>query len=221
MKNIYFSILILFFFTVTSCRNENKKNIEFKGFKIDIKKDEEPPLIFEVIAESESQFFIENERKKWNITLTKPVLEIKVHNWKLFPHNNIEFEYPRTYSFKSDLSLTNDIWILSGNNLIIMVIRPIVSMGLNEYTEQMVEQFGRLNCKTESISKDINRRKFNGKKLSITLAGTNIEMEILELIDSTGKKSFLIFQDTLDEDYKHSSEYHNTMKKIQKTLKIK
>ncbi len=221
MKNT--SILIisfLFSLVFISCDWKKESQIEFKDFEINLSKDEEPPLIFELISENETQYFIENQPKKWNGSVKDSEMIIKVYDWKLFPHNNIEFEYPRTYSFEADLSITNDIWTLSGYDFKIMVIRPIIGMNVKVYVDEMIAQFGPSNCSTKEITKKINNSELNGIQLSVKLAGINLELDVLEIIDNSGKKSLLVFQDSLSDSKENSKESLSTMKRIEQTFKV-
>lgn len=220
MKKTLVIIIFLSSFIYLSCEKKKESQIKFKDFEINLSKDEEPPLIFELISGNEIQYFVENQPKKWNGLAKDSETTIEVYDWKLFPHNNVEFEYPRTYSFEADLSITNDIWTLSGNDFTIMVIRPIIAMNVNEYVDKMIAQFGPSNCSTKEITKKINNSKLNGIKLSVTLAGTNIELDVLEIIDNSGKKSLLVFQDSLSDSKENSKESLNTMKRIRQTFKI-
>ena len=221
MKNTSIIIIsFLFLFVLISCERKKESQIKFKDFEINLSKDEEPPLIFELISENGTQYFVENQPKKWNGLAKDMESTIEVYDWKLFPHNNLEFEYPRTYSFEADLSLANDFWTLSGNDFKIMVIRPIVEMNIEEYVNDMVAQFGPSNCTTKEITKKINNSELNGIKLSVNLAGINLELDVLEIIDNSGKKSLLVFQDSLTDSKENSEESLNTMKRIKETFKI-
>ncbi|MFD2564476.1 hypothetical protein [Aquimarina rubra] len=207
-------------FSQTSCEHKKESKINFKDFEIRLSKDEEPPLIFELKTENETQYFVENQPKKWKGLANKSETTIGVYEWKLFPHNNIEFEYPRTYSFEAKLSITNDIWTLSGNDFTIMVIRPIVEMDVKEYVDEMISQFGQSNCSTKEITEQINSSKLNGIKLSVTLAGINLELNVFEVVDNNGKKSLLVFQDSLTQAKENSKESNKTMERIKQTFKI-
>ncbi|WP_028893053.1 hypothetical protein [Tenacibaculum sp. 47A_GOM-205m] len=221
MKNsslILISLIILL--SQTSCERKKDSKINFKDFNISLSKDEEPPLIFELKSENETQYFVENQPKKWNGLTKESEATIRVYDWKLFPHNNLEFEYPRTYSFEADLSITNDIWTLSGNDFKIMVIRPIVEMKLEEYVDEMISQFGKSNCSTKKITKKINSSELNGIKLSVTLAGIDLELDVLEVMDKSGKKSLLVFQDSLTDSKENSKESKSTMERMKQTFKI-
>lgn len=221
MKNqslIIISFIILF--SQTSCENKNESRINFKDFEISLSKDEEPPLIFELKSENVTQYFVENKPKRWNGLSKESETKISVYDWKLFPHSNLEFEYPRTYSFEADFSITNRIWTLSGNDFVVMIIRPIFEIDIKEYVDEMINQFGKSNCSTNKIIKKINTSKLNGIKLSVTLAGIDLEIDILEVIDKSGKKSLLVFQDTLSDTKENSKESKSTMERIRQTFKI-
>jgi len=221
MRNTSIIIIIfLFLFIHISCEQKKESKIKFKDFEINLSKDEEPPLIFELISENKTQYFVENQPRKWNGLAKDSETTIGVYDWKLFPHNNIEFEYPRTYSFEADLSITNDIWTLTGNDFIIMVIRPIIEMNVKEYVDEMIAQFGPSNCTTKEITRKINNSKLNGIKLSVILAGINIELDVLEIINKSGKKTLLVFQDSLSDSKENSKESLNTLKRIEQTFKI-
>ncbi len=203
-----------------SCDQKQESKIKFKDFEISLSKDEEPPLIFGISSEGKTQYFVENQTRKWNLLTKNSDITIRVYDWKLFPHNNIEFEYPRTYSFEADLSIINDIWTLSGNDFTIMVIRPIIETEVKEYVDDMITEFGPSNCTKQEISKRINNSKLNGIKLSVNLAGIDIELDVFEIIDKNGKKSFIVFQDSLTDSKENSKESINTMKRIEQTFKI-
>ncbi|TPN85865.1 hypothetical protein [Aquimarina algicola] len=221
MKNTSTSIIIfLFLLIIISCTQKKESQIKFKDFEINVSKDEEPPLVFELVSKNGTQYFIENQPKKWNGVPQDSEIKIKVYDWKLFPHNNIEFEYPRTYSFEADLSKTNDIWTLSGNDFKIMVIRPLIEMDVKTYVDKMVEQFGPSNCTTKEIFKKLNHSELNGIQLLVKLSGVYLELNVMEIIDNSGNKSLLVFQDSLSDAKKNSKESSSTMKRIEQTFKV-
>ncbi|PQJ78396.1 hypothetical protein [Polaribacter porphyrae] len=220
MKKIIFVIsLILVLTTYLSCKKKETK-IDFKNFEISLSKNEEPPLIFELKCEDETQYFVENQPKKWDRLAKNSETTISVYEWKLFPHNNILFEYPRTYSFEAELSITEDIWTLSGNNFVIMVIRPIIEMDVHSYVNDLIVQFGSENCITKDITKKLNNIELKGIKLSVVIAGIDMELDILQVIDSKGKKSLIVFQDSLTDTKEKSIESKNTLERINQTFKI-
>ncbi|MFC7772394.1 hypothetical protein [Flavobacterium sp. GCM10027622] len=221
MKKIFlFLVSIIIAFTQTSCDQKRESKISFKDFEVNLAKDEEPPLIFELKSENGTEYFIENQSKKWKGLDKGTQTTISVYDWKMFPHNNIQFEYPRTYTFEADLSTTNDIWTLSGNDFKIMIIRPLVELDVKEYVNEMISQFGKANCSTKKITKKINTYRLDGMKLSATLSGIPIEIDVFEIIDKSGNKSLLVFQDALTDNNENSNESRSTMKRIEQTLQI-
>lgn len=220
MKNSSIIIMLLLFIVSTSCEKKSESNTTIKNFKISLSKDEEPPLIFELKSRNNIQYFVENKQKKWNELNKDSEVTISVYKWKLFPHNNIEFEYPRNFSFEAELSVTEDIWTLSGNNFTIIVIRPIVFIDIESYVNDMITQFGSQNCSTKRVTKKINNSKLNGIKVSVVIAGVNIEIDVFEIIDKRGKKSLIVFQDTLSDSKENSEESQTAFERINQTFKI-
>lgn len=221
MKKIFlFLVSIIIAFTQTSCDQKRESKISFKDFEVNLAKDEEPPLIFELTSENGTEYFIENQSKKWTGLDKGTPTTISVYDWKLFPHNNIQFEYPRAYTFEADLSTTNDIWTLSGNDFKIMIIRPLVELDVKEYVNEMISQFGKANCSAKKITKKINTYRLDGMKLSATLSGIPIEIDVFEIIDKSGNKSLLVFQDALTDNNENSNESRSTMNRIEQTFVI-
>jgi len=105
------------------------------NFEIKLSENEEPPLILKLLSENETHYFIENQPKKWDGLSKNSEATIEIYDWKLFPHNNLEFE-------------------------------------------------------------------------------------VLEIIDTSGKKSLLVFQDSLSDSKENSKESLKTMKRIKQTFKI-
>lgn len=203
-----------------SCSKKKESKINFKDFEINLSKDEEPPLILEVKSKNKTQYFVENQSKKWQGIAKESETTISVYDWKLFPHNNLSFEYPRTYTFEADLAITSDIWTLSGNDFKIMIISPKNSIPVKEYVDGMVSQFGPSNCSTKKVTKQVNSYSLNGMSLFISLTGVNLEMEIFEVVDTNGKSSLLVFQDSLTDEKENSRESKKTMRRIDQTFKV-
>lgn len=221
MKNQFIFIIAFFFiFFQISCSKKKESKINFKDFEINLSKDEEPPLILEVKSKNDIQYFVENQSKKWQGIAKDSETIISVYDWKLFPHNNIAFEYPRTYSFEADLTTTSNIWTLSGNDFKIMIISLKKSISVKEYVDGMVSQFGLSNCSTKKITKQINSYDLDGMSLLVSLTGVNLEMEIFEVVDTNGKSSLLVFQDSLTDEKDNSKESKKTMRKIDQTFKV-
>lgn len=222
MKKTTTILTVLFIsFIYLSCEGKKESKLNLNDFEISLSEEEEPPLILELITERDTQYFIENEPANWEGLTKGSKLKIGVYDWKLFPHSNIEFEYPRTYTYEADLSITNDIWTLSGNDFKIMVVRSIVDMDAKGYVDDLVSQFGPENCSTKKINKKLNQSTLSGIRLSVSITGTDIELDVLEIKDSSKKTGLIIFQDVLTDANENSQDSHNTLKRIEQSFKIK
>lgn len=221
MKNIIKSaFLIQILLLCFSCKQKEESVEKFQNIDVHLAKDEEPPLLFEVKTTDTTQVFVENLTKKWEGTITNSDVTISVYPWKLFPHNNIEFEYPRTFSFEADLSDTSDMWILSGNDFKIMVFQSNEEIAMTEYVEKMTAKFGSANSNTSFISRTLGNVQYKGTKISVTLAGASLEMSVFQITAKNGKKFLLIFQDSLINDNANSKESKKVLERFESTFKL-
>jgi len=221
LKLTHYFTAIFLVLLIFSCKEPNASNLNFDDFAYNLEPNEEPPLIFILNSESDTFYVVENQKSKLNFLKKDGEITIGIYDWRRFPHNNMTFEYPKHFSFEADLSPSLDIWTLSGIDFNIIVIHPSTEMSTKTYVQEMMNQFGPSNCSTKFISKKLNHKKLSGIELSVNLANVNIRLEVLEIRRPSGKKSFIVFQDTLDDNMESSQECLNVMRRLDQTFKIR
>ena len=92
---------------------------------------------------------------------------------------------------------------------------------LDDFVNEMVNQFGKKNCKVEKTQINIGGKNLIGKRINVSLVGQNLTLDFLEIKISDFKSRFIAFQDSKNEDGSSSSESMKTIKMIDQTIEYK
>ena len=167
---------------------------------------DEPKAAFEVILNQKKFRVSADEELKLDSMPAKISLKIRQLPTKLFNNLSISFEYPgsMSYEFQQDYGLK--FWTLSGNNLVLMVFELDTKSTLDQIVSESVKKFGKKNCTVEEIQRTLGGHTWKGQKITVTLAGTQLTQEYLDIPLNDFKTRFICMQDVIAEN-KHSEEY--------------
>ncbi len=216
----YFFILLVGL-VLFGCNQNKNSTIYLNDKTINLEPSEEPPLIFELTIDEKTNYVFQNEIENFNGDFKNPKVQIKIHNWRQFPHGNLFFEYPSNYLFEYTKEKSSNTWTLSGNDFKIMYVKILSDLTAEKYTDNIREIIGSSNCTKSQISRNFNGIELNGFKLKVNLIENTYINYVYEINTNDRYSSFLVFQDFIDEDGRTSAESKKTFDKIDKTLSIK
>jgi hypothetical protein len=180
----------------------------------------EPKATFDVLINGRAYQVSENEQLVLDTTLSKPRISIRLADYKKFDNSSLSFDYPRHLSFEFLRDTGYENWTFSGNSLVIMLFELDGKTPLSSLVDEMVKKFGKKNCSVEDFQKELGHKKWNGKKLTVTLAGQKLILDCYEISLNDSKSRFIYFQDSIDQD-SHSQEYDEGFKIIDSTIHFK
>lgn len=181
---------------------------------------EEPGAIFEITINGKSYPILQGESLKLDSIIDKPVISVKLSDYKIFNKSSLSFRYPAfmSYEFQQDFGFKN--WTLNGNNLSILFFEMDAETNLNMLVSEMVKKFGKKNCSVEDFRKELGNKTCDGKKLFVSLIGQKLVLECYEIKLNDYKSRFLYFQDVITEE-QHSKEYYSALEMVNSTIVYK
>ncbi|MEP6845357.1 MAG: hypothetical protein ABI861_05115 [Panacibacter sp.] len=209
MKFLYPAIFILGI-TVNSAAQENN-----------IKSSKEPKSSFELKINGKIYLIKEEEELKLDTILSNPSISIKLSDFKKFDNSHISFQYQRHLSFEYEEDEGYKNWTLSGNNIVVLMFEFDVDVPFSEFIGEMVTKFGKENSSVVDFKKQLGGKDFNGKKLSVSIAGQKLDLDFYEIKLGDNKSRYIEFQNTLDDNNSSSEEYLTVFNKINSTIVFK
>mgnify|MGYP000899697530 FL=1 len=138
---------------------------------------------------------------------------------KRFHYGDVDFQYPRYFTFEADLSSDDvKLWSLSGNKAVIMVQRYPIVMDHKIMAEQLLPSFGEGNSTLGTCEMMFNGVDTAGSRVVTTIGQGTIAQEIYSFPMTTGSL-LLVLQDTLDSD-KNSEEFKAFRAQLARTFKL-
>jgi hypothetical protein len=204
-----FAFFLLFIY-LNSCAQEIKINSS-----------QEPKSTFEISISGKSYLIKEGEELRLDTTLSKPLITIKLADYKKFDNSSISFDYPGYFSFEYEQDSGYKNWTFTGNNIVVMVFEIDVKTSLDALVEEMVSKFGKQNCRIENFQKELGNKSWNGKKLKVTLAEQTLSLDFYEITLADGKSRFIAFQDSKKENGSSTEEYKKGFITINSTIAYK
>ncbi|MEO6253753.1 MAG: hypothetical protein ABIO79_10625 [Ferruginibacter sp.] len=208
MKTIFITLIFLL---------ANGFNVKAQDVKNNSAK--EPKTNLEVTINGKKMIVTEEETFIVDSTLVKPSISIKLSAFKKFDISAISFDYPKHLSFEFEQDYGYKNWTLSGNSFTVMVFEMDAKTTLNSIMAEMIKKFGKKNTVIEDFEKELGGRKFDGKKLTVSLVGQKLEMECYEILLDDYKSRFIYFQDLIT-DNQNSDEYLQGLSKIRSSIKF-
>ena len=178
----------------------------------------EPITEFEVNIGGKVYLFKEGEIKKLDTVLSKPSISIKLADYKKFDNGAVSFQYPRHLSFEFEKDAGYKGWTLSGNNMVVMFFEFDAKVAMDDLLVEMVNKFGKENCKQEVFRKELGHKICEGVQLHVTLVGQQLSLGFYELVLKDGKSRFIAFQESLGEEGISTDEFKAGFKIINATI---
>ena len=147
----------------------------------------------------------------------------KPQPYRVFPYGGITFKYPRSFAFEADLAdLDRKNWTLSGNDLKLMYFLVNARLTTDEFADNMIEQFGRENCKvTDANAKIIlGKQTLPGTTIQIAVASHKMVMDIYRIPSPGGVTKLVVFQDSLDNAGNRSNEGVQAVKEMKSSFTV-
>jgi hypothetical protein len=182
----------------------------------------EPPLTFVVKLDEQEARIVEGETGKLPGFFTNPQLTITPEPYRVFPFQGVRFEYPRTYSFASNLKNPREkTWTLSGDDATIMFFAFPHRVTAAQYAEGTVKLFAKTEPKiVETDCKlKLGAIEVTGIKIQTNYAHT-LTQEAFDLPTPKGRSRLLILQDNPDKEGNRSPEMIGIRKLLDKSFQI-
>lgn len=146
-------------------------------------------------------------------------VRLLVHPEKHFKYGDIEFAYPRYFTFESDLSEPKvRLWSLSGRQTVIMVQRYPVKLHHKTMAEQLIIGFGGDKSSLGFCELSVNNKTTDGSRVITRIGIGTISQEVYSF-DLAEGSLLLIVQDNIVND-RNSDEYKVIRNLLSKTLKF-
>lgn len=184
---------------------------------------DEPP--YEYVLTIDGQPVEVQENKTIKVTIAGREVEVKLapRPYRVFHKAGVTFQFPRSYSFQSDLSNPQiSIWTMNGNDVMVMVQHfgdvPVAAV-LPIMVQEMVKQYGPKNVKDTATTITLDGRAVAGRRLAVTLAGQNLVQEVYA---ATGKQGafVLVVQDAPSAPGKATDEVQRVKKQLAETFRF-
>ena len=142
-----------------------------------------------------------------------------IANTKHTRGGGVSFDYPRYYAYEHESSDGLERWALDGNNMVVTLMAMGAAVSTEDLTDGMKERFGKKNCTVSTTSIELGGRSLSGQRMNVTLAGTGLTIDVLELPQQDGGSNFLLIQDLVEEGGGVSDENRETLGLLQRTMK--
>jgi hypothetical protein len=153
----------------------------------------EPKLSFIVSLGATRAAVMEGRPSKLPGDFHDPSVSIEIKPERTFTHAGLRFEYPRHFSFEAQLGETSS-WILSGNDLKIMVFRFNAPVTLEAFVQQLIQRFGP-STTTGPLRLKLGDTEYEGRRLLVHLAQQELTQDVVALPTLSGKARLLVLQD--------------------------
>lgn len=172
----------------------------------------EPPQRYTVKLNGVAHEVMLDDPITLNGQFNNPKVELSASNIRQFTYGDIEFDYPASLVWESDIDdQTEKSWTLTGNDFTFMYFILPSSTTTMEFAEAMAEQFGKQNTIISDKTREIGSNSYQGKLLFVKLAGINVNLELYSLPAKSGAR-LMVFQDTPPENRALSIESEKAIK---------
>jgi hypothetical protein len=147
-----------------------------------------------------------------------PTITIRPEPFREFPYGGVRFRYPSHFTFEADTAdADTKHWTLSGNDFKIMYFVIQEDVSDEQYVGAMVGQFGEDKCTQSKTSITLNKQKYAGTRLRVSIAGNAMTMDVFRI--GSGKETrLLVLQDNSDDTGKPSAEGGATLTALEKSF---
>jgi hypothetical protein len=155
----------------------------------------EPKLGFVLHLGATSVAVTEGEAARARGDFRDPTVAIDVSPERTFALAGLRFAYPRQFVFEADLaSSASQSWVLSGNDLKIMVFRFSALASLDLLAEAMVQRFG-ADASSSTSHVTLAGTDYESRRIEATVTHHEMIMDVVGLPPIDGKSRFLVLQD--------------------------
>ena len=174
---------------------------------------------FNVQINGKTYTLVDGEELQLDTTLVNPLITVSLNEYITFKDGPVSFDYPNNFSstYEKDIGYQN--WTMDGDNFVIMYFVIDAVAGLDDFVGEMINIFGKKNCKTEKTKLKLGDQTLKGKRINVELIGQNLTLDFLEIKSTDGKTRFISFQDSLDEAGKATAECIATLEVINNSIK--
>jgi hypothetical protein len=183
----------------------------------------EPPLAFVVNVGDKSITITEGRTVQLDGKFANPQISVNPHPYRVFPYGGITFKYPRTFAFEAEIADPDQKnWILSGNDFKIMYFVLNARLTTGEFANNMIDEFGRENCKvTDANAKIIlGKQTLFGTTIQITVATHKMVTDIYRIPSRGAVTKLVVFQDSLDDAGNRSNEGMQALKELESSFTV-
>jgi hypothetical protein len=177
---------------------------------------QEPQLKIEVVTNEKKLFLNDGD----TIELQGEPVTIRIQKVRTFQLAGLEFEYPRDYGFKFVEDATFRSWVFDGNSFVIMLFEFQEKHDLQQIVREMVNRFGKKNCRVEDKKIRLNQLELKGRRINVMLLGAELTFDLFPIELPGNKSFFLAFQDTKSENGADSIEGHETMDLVAQSIRV-
>lgn len=175
--------------------------------------DEKPANIFNVTINDVTRKVKEGETFK----IGDKLIKINVSSEVNFRKGIVSFDYPQYFGYEySEEGDQLKSWILSGNDFKVFYMIIKGNLSANGYADIMNSEIGKAINSEVQIS--INKNKFEGRKLLVSVLKNPFAMEIYKLKFDGVNTHFLVFQDSKKENGNDSDESSFVKEILNKTF---
>jgi hypothetical protein len=153
----------------------------------------EPPAILEVNLNGQTLRVLEGE----TIDVNGTPVTVTLAATRALQMGRVSFEYPRHFAYAYDGSspgMRN--WTVDGNDVVVMFFEMTQAISIKDFETEMVGRFGKKNCRPMDTEMKLGGRNWQGRRIEVTLVGTLIMVNLLNITLDDGITRFLIIQDT-------------------------
>ena len=157
--------------------------------------EDEPPLGYTLKIDGKEILLEPGKEVKVEGKFENPSVKLVPNKERTFSAAGITFKYPAYFTFEADFTTKGiKMWTLSGKDLLIMV-HALETAGMNAQSmaQAMKSQYGK-GAKTSPITRTIHGEMLKGVRLNVSLVGTSMVQDVLEVPTTKGSR-ILIIQD--------------------------
>ena len=172
----------------------------------------EPALKYTLKIGDKSIAITEGETARVDGTFSNPKVRLTAQSYRVFPYQGISFKYPRAFTFEAELDDADyKNWTLSGNDFTIMYFVLKGNLTTRDFADNMIDQFGRKNCKVSNAAPmKFGDKELSGTTLIAAVVGNKIVMDIYRVPSEDTQTKLLVLQDNLDDAGNRSKEGKTT-----------
>jgi len=202
--SITLTTLVTFFAPLTTPSSTGAPCLDAPGAAVD--DSTEPPLLYTLEIDGKAHTVALDTPVTIAGDFKDPKVVLKASSTRRFNHGGVAFDYPAFFTWEASIEGPSEkTWTLSGNDFVIMVFEMPGPVSADEFSKGMAEQFHEGRTRLSTTDRLIGGRKREGQLLRVSIAGTELRLEIYALPSKTGSR-LLVLQDSTGDDGAMSKE---------------